>query len=285
MKTLNNIKPLVAGITLGSILVTALSCSSQKPVVITDYEPPSSDTSQYSGPVFEDFTLEELLIKTLDDISTSDILNRDFVNELKNISYGISEDEMDYRAGYYSLQDSIVFYIATSENIIEQQINTSYAGYHELAHYSWKHKLSAEEKDDFRKLVLDYRDEFVRLQSEIEKKPDSLIDDDLYQTFGFDKQTYNNFKQFMTHLDFYKEYYGDEFEHEFYGTEAFAYLVMSELSHKSLALFTQNTETTSILDIREKQDATKELESINHIPHNIRPFYRGFLHDRYFIND
>ena len=265
----------------------------------------------------------------LDTNYTKTFNKREFVLEIANSqrwggNYDSLTDTITHKLTYNHFKDS------EPTNLLYLSLKTSF---HENAHYFWKHNLSTEQQDEFRKIMLEKKDKYFMFKQELDNIFDedfkyhqargdnfdnvdfssknlpgfmhlgTILDRCIYEKYGFTQKTFSNFTGFMSNEQKYKDYYGESFDNNFYGTEAFAYLSSFELYDKYCKRSNLESRNSLInsFDDSEKQGQlakidlwllesnrkdviklTKEVTEIQSIPKELVPFYKGFMNPVFF---
>ena len=273
---------------LGALaLAGALSGCATNSAIIESYKVPYSNAN---GGDAEPTTLETLLQAAIDSVATNGLLDDNYVAELEKITYVIVEkkegmegiDRGPQLFGDYSSSRKVRVFIKENKPSVKADI--IHITYHELAHHFWEKFLSKKQRNEFRKGVLALREQYNKLSQLAGDNNIQEIHEEICKQFGFTQETYHNFDFFMRREYLYREYYGKDFERDFFGKEAHAYLAQSELIFKKMAkekLAEWDNPWVQMV-LPRKEILQKELVQLRHIPKNVRKFYRGFLNSRYF---
>ncbi|MBC8501000.1 MAG: hypothetical protein ISS25_01840 [Nanoarchaeota archaeon] len=290
---MNQLVRIIGGTLLTTAAITIIGCSSTR--VIKDYTLPEPERP-FVGSTFERLSYEELLKKTIDDVIASDLLDSTYTQKLDSLSYGISTWRWKKPGGFYNTEERHAhIFIKTpddeDEYLYEQNILLKYL-FHELAHDYWENELSDEQREAFTEKIKHYHREFIEAKKEfLELASDTEADiftgyKFIHEKHGFKDRIHDSFTDFFSTREYYERYYGEKFEENFYGTEAFAFFLEYELRDKSLfvAILHRAEKSQSVLAESEKKIAEREILSIIYIPEDLLPFYEGLLHEKFFEN-
>jgi hypothetical protein len=246
----------------------------------------------------------EIWLNTIDSVISAGVLDPDFAQEYRNTPFDIIEDNSRRYAGSFNPDSDRSALIATSATIAQGSahfgINYTGTALHEAAHYFFDEKLSDEQKDEFRARIREYENKFSQLQAQINN---GEVPDSVFESYGFTRETYANFGNFLDKRNFYEQDYRDFYQQQladsdvsdrdvlidqrvmetlnrqFYGTEAFAYIAQGNTNWDTMFLI------NTIINQPQRPDyriQTGNIFSTDRIPSDLTQFYSGFFDVRFF---
>lgn len=309
-------------------------CSSN--FVIKNYAPQNAFKT-YLYEYSDNTSLEEIFESSLDELVVSDVFDSTFISSMKDISkYNLSFGNKTYN-GYYDSNNIVINVIMQSYSDFKKEslkkikdfdsdsqkiyLENMFYDYlidlkhqiprvivHELAHHYFNNYLTETDQNDFRNLILQYKNNFTELTKYYEDF--NLIPDEKLNEFGFTKDFFKMFSNFLSLRN--TECYKDNSDYIFYGTEAYAQLSENDISNKLFLInllnnidskknmsditgqlpitsdsddFLSDSDEFKLLcsafDDLEKSITLDELNKDLEISKDLIKFYQGFLNQKY----
>ncbi|MBR9690351.1 hypothetical protein GOV08_01575 [Candidatus Woesearchaeota archaeon] len=257
-----------------------------KTVYALTYNAPTSTVEFFDPAPNKNISGHDLLRLTLDDIITSNLLNKKYIPELEELIYRLEIDENESLLGKFeNMKNLVIFYLNSFPKDIDistTRYNLINTGIHEIAHKFWDDFISEQDKAEFTDNIHIIKERYDKINEMLNKK-EGVDKKKILGMYEFTKEEYDNFSNFICRKSTYQNRYGDYFDKFFWGTEAFSYLIQFELSNKLSSLSIKKVaDKFNIYELKlEREYVEEELKEIHSIPKELLSFYKGFIADRY----